>query len=62
MFVDLIFIGYRSFDNVAWVELDHISLVKPILTTFLLGVMLGLDFLGAARHGCDNHMIESELL
>ena len=49
-----ILLGDRIFESVAWGcdFLDHICLGWPILTTFWLGVLLGVDLLGAVRQGC----------
>ena len=49
-----ILLGDRHFERVAWGcdFQDHICLGWPILTTFLLGVLLGVDLLGAVRQGC----------
>ena len=55
--MDFILLGDRLFEKVAWgldqssLGLDHIRLGSPILVTFLLGVLLGVDFLGAVRQG-----------
>lgn len=37
---------------------DNICLGKPILTNFLLGVLHGVDLLGAVRHGYCNSVID----
>ena len=49
-----ILLGDRHFERVAWGcdFQDHICLGWSILTTFLLGVLLGVDLLGAVRQGC----------
>ena len=49
-----ILLGVRNFETVAWgcAFQDHICLGWLILTTFLLGVLLGVDFLWAVRQGC----------
>ena len=51
-----ILLGDRHFERVAWGcdFQDHICLGWLILTTFLLGVLLGVDLLGAVRQGCSS--------